>query len=86
MYHKFFFIIVDYLFFTYFFVFASVESILPKKSSIDFLFSSSGLKYSFGLVRSFFGEFEPDKRDDADDDEDADESRALVGSDSDFVN
>lgn len=35
-----------YLFFTYFLVFARFESIFPRKSSIDFLLSSSGLSIS----------------------------------------
>lgn len=81
-----------YLFFTNFFVFARVESILPKKSSIDFLLSSSGLikAPSLGLASSFFGEFDADKRDDADDEDDdaieKSKSFALFGNDNDFVN
>lgn len=76
---------MSYLFFTYFLVFARFESILPRKSSMDFLFSSSGLSIlSFTLAVGLFGAFVATKCDEPA--VNSGESSADAGNDIDFVN
>lgn len=78
---------ISHLVFTYFLVFARFESIFPRKSSIDFLLSSSGLSISFTLVLivGLCDAFDSARREDPAKARKFDSSE-LNGNDIDFVN